>query len=511
MIFFRNELTYSLYKQAMLKPLPLKLNSGETGHVVDMCVCLDPKANTAVVICEQEIAKNPDFAQYFSNVQNDLLGLGYPTVVGYYADKTEFASIYEDHRQSSGVSQNSSPDTEERRNFNELILKAYRAHASDIHFYINPDASGRIVFDIHDRPVLIETKTKSYIDALINAALSSSGEGYAGTNSEFELVNDTINWRLLDESGKFFGEVKLRLNKVKTTSGTHTVIRLGRTHEATKSLAELGIADDNIAIMNMLSKLSSGIFILTGPTGTGKSTTLDSFYETIPEDRKIVLLGDPIESVFKRNNIVPISINAQKEGYGYIEYIQSALRQAPKVIGIAEARSAEVMKLVFEIALTGHLIATTYHAEDSFSALMRMHNDGIPPHLLGSGLLRAVGSQRLLRRLCDHCKIPVDSPDFGDVYQANKHGCDHCDKGVSGRLNVSEILYLDSFINDCLLKKDIAAARDHATKNGFRSMAVRAQELIVAGLVDPDDALAAVPGLIAPAEYIYASAKAVGE
>lgn len=471
----------------------------------DIAICSDgPKRESALIIVRNDSLDVPGFTREITNIEIQLKEVGCKKISAFKATDNDFDSITQ-HLASQSKKSGSfvSPDSENKTYFNSLILKAVNAGASDIHFYTFPNGSGEINFDINDRPRLIDTRTREFINALINSALSSGGENYSGTGAEFEIADDNIDHVIVNDNGEYVGKIKLRISKTGTSNGIHCVIRVGRTSDTTQSFEQLGIAPDVISIYRTMSNVSSGIFILSGPTATGKTTTLNAFYECIDESRKVVLLGDPIEAEFKRKHMVLNSVNTKKEGFGYEEFIEASLRQAPKVIGIAEVRTAEVLQQVFQIALTGHFVATTYHAEDAFSALLRLLDDGIEPHKLGSGLLRAVGSQRLLSKLCKTCRKPVHHAVFGDVFTLNPDGCSDCEQGATGRINVSEVLVLDSVINDMLSTGNIAAAKKHAKDNGFKNMADRTMPLIKRGEVCLNQALATVPHIDSPTVFKY--------
>jgi type II secretory ATPase GspE/PulE/Tfp pilus assembly ATPase PilB-like protein len=504
LVNFKKTITYRAYKDQGLAPTVNLIRISDK-QALDGSVCVVGGEGQSVhIIAPENAVSVPDFLGAMSNLSLDLNESGYSALNWYRCSEVEFEAISEDYQHSaSNKSYEQSDDTEQLRALNSLVYKALQQKASDIHFYIHADGSGTITFDVNDVPREIESRPKQYIDALVNASLSSQGENYSGTGSDFERVDDAIILSVRDDDGTFFADVKLRTSKISTPAGAHTVMRINRTNQVTQTFEELGIAKDVIDMYETLAAEASGIVVIAGPTAAGKTTTLATFFESIHPDRKLVVMGDPIENLFNRPNVVPISINAKKSGFGYRDYIESALRLAPKAISIAEVRTSDVLHEVFNIALTGHLVGTTYHADDAKGAIDRLLKDGIPPHLAGAGVIKAISSQRLLKRLCDKCKRPGVHPVYGNVSYVGS-GCDCCDKGfMERRLNVSELLMFDAVINRLIADSDIDGVMAHAKKNGFVSMAERTVKLIEMGFVDPLDAIARVPKMIDAPAYVY--------
>ncbi len=266
--------------------------------------------------------------------------------------------------------------------------------------------------------------------------------------------------------------------------------------EEIPSLEELGFADDIVDDLNQILKYSHGIILVTGPTGSGKSTTLHAFLQKLTSPEKnIITVEDPVE--YKADNISQIQVNS-KVGLTFAAGLRSILRQDPDIVMVGEIRDGETASIATQAALTGHLVLSTLHTNNATSSITRLADMKIEPFLISSSLL-AVLAQRLVRLLCPHCKQEdtlaedyakeFDLPLNAKIYKGE--GCKHCNyTGFEGRRAVGEIFVLDDDIKS-LLKE---TTNDHqiralAKKKGLITLSSRLKELLLSGQTSMNEAL----------------------
>jgi len=260
--------------------------------------------------------------------------------------------------------------------------------------------------------------------------------------------------------------VDLRISIMPTVEGESVVIRLLNAKVGLKSIAELGFSEHDEDIFIDLLHKSNGIFLVTGPTGSGKSTTL---YAALDEVRKqnvnIITVEDPVE--YHMDGVEQIQIN-HATGYTFARALRNILRHDPDVILVGEIRDQETGKIAVESALTGHLVLSTLHTNDAAGAITRLIEMGVEPYLL-NGCLLGVLAQRLVKKNCPHClKLePVDKlvrqslkiPTEDKYYYGS--GCERCNQtGISGRIAVYELLQVNDDIKS-IIRADVTTAEIH--------------------------------------------------
>ena len=270
-----------------------------------------------------------------------------------------------------------------------------------------------------------------------------------------------------------FDNVEMRVASMPSDGAESLTIRLLDTASNLHNLSELGFTSDNEKIFRQMINSASGMIILTGPMNSGKSTTLYAALRELNQpSRSIMTLEDPIEQHVE--GISQVQVN-EKAGL-------TMLRMDCNVLMVGEARDAETSKIAVRAALTGHLLFTTLHANDSCSAVFRMLEMGVEPYLL-SATLNGVVAQRLVRKLCPHCKqIREDG-----TYSAG--GCENCrSTGYSGRLALHEIFRVDKNLRALILNsRNLDEIRSAAIENGLKTLADDAHEKIRAGLTTVDE------------------------
>lgn len=247
-------------------------------------------------------------------------------------------------------------------------------------------------------------------------------------------------------------EVDVRVSTLPSIYGERVVLRLLDKQEQTIDLGALGISDSDRQRLQKLLGLSHGIFLVTGPTGSGKTTTLYAGLNHINDRKKNILtVEDPVE--YHIDGIGQTQVN-NKTGMTFAKGLRAILRQDPDVVMVGEIRDLETMQIAVQASLTGHLVLSTLHTNTAAGAVTRLMDMGIEPFLLSSSLV-AVLAQRLVRKLCPQCKCEYRLTDaelalFGEVaeqrsiYQPDANGCEHCDyEGYKGRTGIYELITVD--------------------------------------------------------------------
>jgi len=355
---------------------------------------------------------------------------------------------------------------------NMILSQAVRAKASDVHIEPYKDIL-RVRFRLDG--VLYD---KHSVDKRYHAALVSRIKIMAKLNiAEKRLPQDgrialTLGGRQVD----------LRVSCLPTALGERIVMRLLEKSTNILDMQELGLTDDNLARMRRLVTISHGIILVTGPTGSGKTTSLYAVLNHINSpDKNILTIEDPVE--YQLNGVGQIQVNS-KIGLTFASGLRSIVRQDPDVVLIGEIRDGETAEIAIQAALTGHLVFSTLHTNDAPSAVTRLIDMGVEPFLLSS-VLRAVAAQRLVRRLCPHCKeayipteeqLKVDFGKFADEFRGHEIyrpvGCDKClGTGYKGRMAIYEIMELTEVAKNLVLNtSDSNQIRKQAKLDGMQTL-----------------------------------------
>jgi len=278
-------------------------------------------------------------------------------------------------------------------------------------------------------------------------------------------------------------------------------LRLLDRSAALLGLEELGLTGNNLSSVNRLIRQSHGIILVTGPTGSGKTTTLYAALSSInSSDKNIITIEDPIE--YQLRGIGQMQVNP-KIALTFAAGLRSILRQDPDVIMIGEIRDVETAEIAIQAALTGHLVFSTLHTNDSFGAVSRLLDMGIEPFLASSSLL-GVMAQRLVRRVCPDCRQPY-TPEAGEIQEIGLlpetvqdrpfyrpgPGCAICNnKGYRGRTGIHEILPLTDAIRALIMQRaDAAAISRAARESGMLTLRDDGAEKVLAGLTTVEEVL----------------------
>ncbi len=375
----------------------------------------------------------------------------------------------------------------------EIIQIAMAKHASDIH--IEPRAA--------------ETAVRIRVDGVLRDLQSIPRNLQTSLISRIKILSDMdISERRTPQDGRFMvsigsRQIDLRVSSLPTQYGEKVVIRLLETSAPLSSFADLGIPDDVSGPLMDLLSLPQGMILVTGPTGSGKSTTLyGSLHKLRKPSVNIVTVEDPVEYVLPGINQSHVNTKA---GLTFAGCLRSILRQDPNVIMVGEIRDKETAEIAMKAAQTGHLVLSTLHTNDSVSAIVRLLDLGIPGYLIGSSVT-GILAQRLVRKLCTCHVVQAATPEFQarlvqvgmlnpPVTMAVPIGCEKCDQtGYKGRIGIYELLCFDDSVRAVIRTSgNMDQIRETARSNGMRPMQEDAMEKLRSGLTTLDEILRVVP------------------
>ena len=300
------------------------------------------------------------------------------------------------------------------------------------------------------------------------------------------------------------GEVELRLSTLPTAFGEKMVMRIFDPEVLLKDFDQLGFSSDDLRRWEGMTRQPNGIILVTGPTGSGKTTTLYTTLKKLAtEEVNLCTIEDPIEMVEPAFNQMQVQHNIDLT---FASGVRALMRQDPDIIMIGEIRDLETAEMAIQAALTGHLVLSTLHTNDAPSAISRMLELGVPHYLLKATIL-GVMAQRLVRTLCPHCKAPIalDETDWQTLtrpWQApvptGAHravGCVECrDTGYRGRAGVYEIMLMSDNVRALISADlDLTAMRRQAFKEGMRSLRLSGAQKVSAGLTTLEEVLRVTP------------------
>lgn len=339
--------------------------------------------------------------------------------------------------------------------------------------------------DVHIEPTQTNCIIRNRIDGMLNENFILDKDIYAPLVSRLKLLsNIDIAERRKPQDGRFSKQIEkkeydFRVSTLPIINGESVVIRILDKSKVVINLENLGMSEQNLANFNKALKIPYGIILVTGPTGSGKTTTLYAALNAIKSiTSKIITVEDPVE--YQLSMIQQVCVN-EKIGLNFATALRSILRQDPDIIMIGEIRDKETLQIAIQAALTGHLVFSTLHTNDAISAITRMVDMGIEPYL-ASGSLIAIEAQRLVRKLCPFCKIKTSIPsnlqeNFKEFLPQNYQfyrqvGCQKCSQtGYLGREMISEILTITPELQSLIAKN---ASKDEllniSLKQGFVSM-----------------------------------------
>lgn len=369
---------------------------------------------------------------------------------------------------------------------NSLLVDAIKTGASDIHF--EPEGSFlRVRYRIDGEMTQVRAFHRDYWQAMVVRIKIMAGMNIA----EARYPQDgRISYTVLGR------DVDFRVATQPTVHGENIVMRLLDKAKSLVALGDLGFSEHNITILKKLLKRPEGIIIVTGPTGSGKTTTLYSVLNYINTiDVNIMTLEDPVEyqlTLIRQSNV--------REGTGldFVNGIKSLMRQDPDIIFVGEVRDEDTALMAIRAALTGHQVFTTLHTNDALGAIPRLGDIGVPRHLLAGSLVGCM-AQRLARKLCKHCKVPhISTAEECHILNADPAqpptifksvGCERCQgKGYKGRTAIVEVLRIDQGLDELITTNATRRMMmDYAVKHGFVTMQQDGIDKVLSGEISLEE------------------------
>ena len=368
-----------------------------------------------------------------------------------------------------------------------LLNDAVKRNASDIHF--EPEQGFlRIRYRIDGVLRQIRSLHKNYWSAMVVRLKVISGMNIAETRAPQDgRISLSLSGRSVD----------FRVSAQPTTHGENIVLRILDRQKGIVPLEDLGLQEEELKMLRLMMARPEGIILVTGPTGSGKTTTLYSILNHInTEGVNIMTLEDPVE--YPMAMIRQTSVNEVAK-LDFASGIRSMMRQDPDVILVGEIRDQETAEMAFRAAMTGHQVYSTLHTNSAIGAIPRLQDLGVLPDIM-SGNIIGVVAQRLMRKVCMHCRDPyrpddeftlkvlgVDPDWRGEIFRAA--GCEHCDNsGYRGRLAIMELFKMDSDMDELIARRATGREiREAARKTGFRTLAEDAVSRVLSGQTSLDE------------------------
>lgn len=341
--------------------------------------------------------------------------------------------------------------------------------------------------DIHIQPTAKTLDVRFRVDGQLETLLKLNRNMTEPVMARLKvLASLNIIERRLPQDGRVSLELQdrtydFRLSTVPTVFGEKAVIRaVGSSDKVVTPLDQLGLSGRNWKLLNSLVTLPNGVLYVTGPTGSGKTTLLYSVLAKLNRPQiNIVTVEDPVE--LRVDGITQIQVNSAID-LNFARVLRAILRQDPEVVLVGEIRDTETASIASQAALTGHLVLTTLHTNNSFQAITRLLDMGLDAYLVAPSVIGVV-AQRLVRRICAHCKVEYEpAPAVVDALFFNRRetqvrfyrgrGCEACHgSGYSGRMAIHEIFVVTDAIRDMIVRREpVTQIQREAARNGFRSM-----------------------------------------
>ncbi|WP_350939669.1 GspE/PulE family protein [Vibrio metschnikovii] len=417
----------------------------------------------------------------------------------YYRRTKEIASFAErlqaEHQENDAfdyaISGEETEDVTVVKLINSLFEDAIQVGASDIH--IEPDAN---ILRIRQR-----------IDGVLHETLLNEVNIASALVLRLKLMaNLDISEKRLPQDGRFNIRAKgqsvdIRLSTMPVQYGESVVMRLLNQTSGVRKLEESGLPEDLLLRLRKQLKRSYGMILVTGPTGSGKTTTLYGALSELNEaGKKILTAEDPVEYRIPRLNQVQVN---PKIGLDFSTLLRTFLRQDPDIILVGEMRDQETVEIGLRASLTGHLVLSTLHTNDAIDSALRLIDMGAPGYLVASAV-RAVVAQRLIRKVCPDCKteetlddarqqwLNVRFPNQVSATFVRGRGCQSCNlTGYRGRIGVFEMLELEAHMMDALRSNDaVGFAKAARASAGYKPLLASAMDLALQGIVSLDEVMA---------------------
>ena len=374
------------------------------------------------------------------------------------------------------------------------------------------EAQNNRASDIHIEPMEKRLRIRYRIDGNLQEMQSPPKKLQGAIISRLKIMTASMNIaeKRVPQDGRIqvkVGEktIDLRVSSVPTVHGESIVMRILDKSSLMLGLPELGFMSDDQATFERLVAMPDGIILVTGPTGSGKTTTLYGClnYMNRP-DRKIITVEEPVE--YQMTGINQVQVNAEV-GMTFAAALRAMLRQAPNIVMLGEIRDKETAEIAINASLTGHLVLSTLHTNDAPAAVARLVDIGVQPFLVSSAV-RGIMAQRLVRKLCANCKVPgemseyearvlnLDSSQLSKATVMRAVGCEKCrGKGFRGRMGIFEIFVADDEVRQMINRSATTPQLRHRTREmGMRTLREDGIRKVLAGLTTPEEVISSTMG-----------------
>jgi len=357
--------------------------------------------------------------------------------------------------------------------------------------------------DIHIEPCENNIRVRFRLDGDLQEIMTFSKKSHMAIVTRIKIMGRMdIAERRVPQDGRVEMDIEnksidMRISSLPTVYGEKIVIRLLDRDNFNFSKEDLGFSNNNLKLLNKIIKQPYGIVLVTGPTGSGKTTTLYAILKELnKEEKNIITVEDPVE--YKLHGINQVQVNT-KAGLTFASGLRAILRQDPDIIMVGEIRDSETAEIAVRASITGHLVLSTLHTNDTASTVVRLIDMGVESYLVSSTVTGII-SQRLVKRLCNNCKTSyiatekekriLGITDPGDVKLYKANGCNRCIKGYRGRIPAHEVLYVDETIRKLIDKKaSTDEIKNAAIKNGMTTLYENAINLALEGITSMEEVL----------------------
>lgn len=414
--------------------------------------------------------------------------LGHPAPRVLFVDAATFASVRELRRADDGEDQSDATRTEIARNMEQLLEEAIQSGASDVHIRIR-EREASLLFRIDGLLSMRQTYSRRVGLRLARFAFNYFARVRGDFNEKMPM-DGAFEFRSGDEN---YG---VRINLMPESRGCTLVMRL-RAPQPPIDLREAGYAPHQERMIRGGLRRSSGLMIFSGPTNSGKSTSVCNLLAEVPMERSVISIEDPVE--VRLPYVAHVDLSTQPEGVDLQELLACTVRQDPDILSLAEIRDDKTARYAENMALQGRFVISTLHADRVAAIPLRLGKLGMDDgNFYLPGFLNVLVNQTLIPRLCAHCALKSHADPKrhayyrellggdGAIRYRDVNGCAECHAGISGRELVAEALPVDRQVRALFRKADYDAIADHMRKHRIISRHQHSRQKILAGLLDPE-------------------------
>jgi Type II secretory pathway, ATPase PulE/Tfp pilus assembly pathway, ATPase PilB len=420
-------------------------------------------------------------------------------------DIKKFIEIYYSSQQVSLAAQQLSKESSEAKNLKVNIDEmdtVKNAPVVKMVEYLFKNSIELNASDIHIEPFENEVRIRYRIDGKLQTVNVINIESLGPLVTRIKILAGlNIAEKRIPQDGRIMTsvggkEVDLRVSILPVVNGEKIVIRILNKSMGNIGRDKLGMSNENLEKIDRIISNPHGIVLVTGPTGSGKSTTLYTILSELNNDQiNIITVEDPVE--YTLNGVNQVSVN-NKAGLTFASGLRSILRQDPDIIMIGEIRDNETAEIATKAAITGHLVLSTLHTNDAPSSIIRLVDMGIKPYLVATSVVGIV-AQRLVRKVCMNCNAPYEATEYEkEILGIDKdkqiilnkgRGCGYCNNtGYVGRTGVYEVMEITREHREAInLGKDSDILRDISIKNGMNTLVAECRKLVIEGITTMDE------------------------